>query len=340
MRRVPPFDRRSIDDHAQLRWVITVALRDEIIEALHTHGPLDDDRLGLLLSRNRHYVNQVCRYLVRDGCARRLDGPDGKLVTELVEGLAAGGTTVIEARSSRRPSSVKRLRRHQLAERNATALVESFDECVRQFESRIVFTGPSIYFHDRAIERRRHATSIDELLTDERSLEYVYAVLPAWGMHRMGRQAAKVGAFDAMTASLVTQRDKLAELYDTRISAIPKTQREMFAERLWDIIAHLKVSTSGTRIVAGTKALHHVLPDLVPPIDRRYTIRFLTGQTSLHFGEQPAFYEWFPILCDIAEKAAPALRRALARRGPMASGEAKVLDNAIIGFMLRAQTVE
>jgi hypothetical protein len=44
------------------------------------------------------------------------------------------------------------------------------------------------------------------------------------------------------------------------------------------VIARIKVSTSRTQIVAGSKFLHHVLPDLVPPIDRRYTFRFFTGQ--------------------------------------------------------------
>jgi hypothetical protein len=53
------------------------------------------------------------------------------------------------------------------------------------------------------------------------------------------------------------------------------------APKLWDIVAHLKVSTSETQIVAGSKALHHALPDLVPPIDRQCTFRFFIGQKRL-----------------------------------------------------------
>jgi len=44
---------------------------------------------------------------------------------------------------------------------------------------------------------------------------------------------------------------------------------------------HAGVSTSRTQIVASSKFLHHLLPDLIPPIDRQYTFAFLTGQKTV-----------------------------------------------------------
>ena len=38
----------------------------------------------------------------------------------------------------------------------------------------------------------------------------------------------------------------------------------------------LKLSASGATIVVNAKALYHLLPALIPPIDRQYTIRFFT----------------------------------------------------------------
>jgi hypothetical protein len=77
-----------------------------------------------------------------------------------------------------------RLRRRDLARVNVEALVGDFDGHLRRFEASGAFSGPSVYFHERATERRRlHATAAS-LLADQLFLEYVYAVLPSWGMHR------------------------------------------------------------------------------------------------------------------------------------------------------------
>src|SRR5438477_9275979 len=42
-----------------------------------------------------------------------------------------------------------------------------------------VFGGPSLHFHLKSLEAARAQDF-------ERFAEYVYAVLPSWGMHRMG----------------------------------------------------------------------------------------------------------------------------------------------------------
>lgn len=108
------------------------------------------------------------------------------------------------------------------------------------------------------------------------------------------------------------------------------------AALVWDVIARIKVSTSRTQIVAGSKFLHHVLPDLVPPIDRQYTFNFFTGQKMVP-SDRAAFQDWFPRLADIGGRCREPIRDAIARRGFMATGEAKVIDNAIMGFMQQLQ---
>src|SRR5262249_57231281 len=72
-------------------------------------------------------------------------------------------------------------------------LTSSFAECVEAFEASQAFPGPSLYFHLRAIERRREHPTVSSLLEDNLFLEYVYAVLPAWGMHRMRSEERRVG---------------------------------------------------------------------------------------------------------------------------------------------------
>jgi hypothetical protein len=244
-------------------------------------------------------------------------------------GTGPGRSAFIPSVVARRPST----RSHDRARRNIEALIEGFDEHVRYFEAANAFSGPSLYFHHRAIARRRTHTSVMALLADEQFLEYVYAVLPSWGMHRMGPQRAKVTDFGELVAALRAAAPVLTELWPLQITRLAPGSVPAVSKRAWQVIAGIRASTSATQIGAGSKTLHHVLPDLIPPIDRQYTFRFFTGQTEVRFGDQRAFLDWFPALTEIAERCRAPIDAALGRGGVLATGPAKVIDNAIIGFM-------
>jgi hypothetical protein len=192
-----------------------------------------------------------------------------------------------------------------------------------------------VYFHERAIERRRLHGSAESLLRDVQFLEYVYAVLPSWGMHRMGPLAAKVTEFSSLVNSLRSVQSAIEELWPLDITRLDPADVPEVAAKTWHVIAAIKASTSETQIVAGSKTLHHLLPDLVPPIDRQYTFRFFTGQKAVSSGDKQAFLEWFPYLAEIGRRCRSSIDSAVARGAVMATGRAKLIDNAIIGFMLR-----
>lgn len=234
-----------------------------------------------------------------------------------------------------RPAPVRgrRMSRFERARQNVDELVNSFGQCVDAFERSSAFPGPSLYFHERALEQRRQHQDVESLLADELFFEYVYAVLPAWGMHRMGPQAAKVGEFGDFVGSFRALASELTGLWSRRIVEVSESDAAETAQAVWRVITRLQVSTSGTRIVAGSKALHYVLPDLVPPIDRQYTFRFFTGQKAVYGGEERAFMEWFPLLCEIGRRRSDEIAAVVERRGFMATGPAKVIDKAIMGFM-------
>jgi hypothetical protein len=148
----------------------------------------------------------------------------------------------------------------------------------------------------------------------------------------MGRQAAKVGAFEPFCDSIRAERGHLQDLWSLDIRTIAPGDADVVASEVWEIISSLKVSTSRTTIVAGSKTLHHLLPELVPPIDRQYTFKFFTGQTAVSHGERAAFAEWFPFFCEIGRTCASVIEEALQRGGFMATSASKVIDNAIMGF--------
>ena len=91
--------------------------------------------------------------------------------------------------------------------------------------------------------------------------------------------------FDDFKRSIATQRAKLKEFTSLRIDSCPDEQYINYLEDLKGIYYGLKVSISDATIVAHSKTLAHILPNLIPPIDRQYTIRFFTQDNKEFFTE-------------------------------------------------------
>ena len=132
------------------------------------------------------------------------------------------------------------------------------------------FHGPSLYFHQRCI------ATLGQGISDQR-LEYIYATLASWGMHRMGKGGSKMIPFDEFKASVLDSADLIEQLRRAEITGMtPGT---------WDLLGQLfrrlRVMATGTTIVGNSKVMAHLLPGLVPPIDRQYTLRYLRGNTNI-----------------------------------------------------------
>jgi len=313
--------------------------RDQVLRIIRqSRVALDDDQIARAAQMNRVYVNTICWQLAKDNLIIRSHGDTGKLVNAAAdrsESAPYQGRTGNSSDIPRRRQRPSQRQAEQLAARIGK-LTDGFADYVAAFEARQAFPGPSLYFHLRAIERRREHDTVRSLLDDSLFLEYIYAVLPAWGMHRMGPQTAKVGDFAQIITALRETSPELQQLWPLHITTLSENESREAATIAWDVIARIKVSTSRTQIVAGSKFLHHILPDLVPPIDRQYTFMFFTGQKSVP-SDRAAFLDWFPRLADIGGRCREPIRDAIARGGFMATGEAKVIDNAIMGFMQQPQ---
>jgi len=138
---------------------------DEITALLRDGGvPPDDDDIADRLGINCHYVNGICRQLATEGLTTRSEGPDGKL-RNLWRG---GATTSAKAPASviRAPASRPRKTRSNRARSNVENLVEGFSGFVNRFERSKAFTGPSLYFHERAIDLRREHSNLRDLMKD------------------------------------------------------------------------------------------------------------------------------------------------------------------------------
>ena len=191
-----------------------------------------------------------------------------------------------------------------------------------------VFRRPSRYFHQRALETRRSPTSLTHL-------EYVYATLASWGMHRMGKNGSKMQSFDVFRRSAESIGDRLveAQAFDYR----------KMTERNWmllkDIFMRLTVMASGTSLVGNSKVMHHTLPNIVPPVDREYTLWYLLGNKSIKNdldGEwellRTIISDFFIPVASSRELEAASLRW-IGRNDqyPWDTSVMKIVDNLVIG---------
>ncbi len=193
-----------------------------------------------------------------------------------------------------------------------------------------VFRGPSLYFHRRALETGQPPGRLTHL-------EYVYAMLASWGMHRMGVGGSKMQTFDTFRSSVESLYEKISEAQRFEL-------REMNDQNwavLKDIFQGIKVMASETSLVGNSKVMHHMLPHIAPPIDRQYTLRYLRGSTGIKNGIDR---EWelmegiisgffIPVVSD--EDFLYRVREWVAAQDkyPWDTSVLKVVDNLVIGSM-------
>lgn len=154
------------------------------------------------------------------------------------------------------------------------------------FEDFKAFGGPCVYFHRAALD----AAATEFLST--RHIELIYATLTAWGMHRMGdvtTTMTKLTEWHDFRDSIVDQKQQLIALRGCFMQTMSVEEFGAIMVQLREIYMGLRISRSASSIVANSKALHHLLPHLVPPIDRQYTVRFFQHQPNAWLNSKGQF---------------------------------------------------
>ena len=219
----------------------------------------------------------------------------------------------------------------QIAKR-VEKLASTLDRCLS--EGAKVFTGPSIHFHHRTVQRLAELGSVKSAVRDDQFANYLYATVARWGMHRMGPRGAKMREFNEFKESLVQNAETIQGLSSLRIQQLPEGKIDSIRADLWELIkgdTGIKVSASTSPLVAGSKALHHLIPNLMPPIDRTYTANVFVWKNRMQNAPEEMFRDTFPRLVQLARKIEiPALKHI---GSGFNTSLTKILDNAIVGYI-------
>lgn len=212
------------------------------------------------------------------------------------------------------------------------------------YEEFCLFGGPGVYFHNECLQ-----AGADSFLS-RRHLEMLYATLTAWGMHRMGDPKitrTKLTDWDRFNGSILAQADTLHKFRDLSMLKLSEPEYAAAVVSLKQVYGKLDLSVSNATVVVNSKALFHLFPEFIPPIDRQYTVRFFkhsperwrNGKGKFRLVPlPPRFDQQFDLFCDIcvamkrlADRVQPGiLEHERRQHGVVAT---KALDNAIVNFV-------
>jgi hypothetical protein len=232
------------------------------------------------------------------------------------EGLAAG-------RGSRRHN-----RRHgsDVVRERVKGVIAEFDHCVDAYDRAVPFTRSGQYeLHRRTIDRRRAIGSVAAAVRDDEFTELLHATLQRWGI---GRRASRLVPLEQFRVRLIQTLPLLVELEGLSIEAVD-LDVDATTVSLDRLVRKLGVVENVALVVAGTKTLHHVFPDLVPPMDRAWTGAFF-GWSPLdpQNNQTRILQQAFSSFAQIARAVQPARLVGPGWR----TSTSKLLDNAVIGY--------
>ncbi len=206
------------------------------------------------------------------------------------------------------------------------------------------FGGPSVYFHVQCVKEQQSN------FLSERHIELIYATLASWGMHRMGdprTTKTKLHEYNDFKDSILKYKDKMQSFIENNFSDMEHSDYMTIIESLKEIYQGLNVSISNSTIVANSKALAHILPNLIPPIDRQYTIRFFTQDRDEFFynngkyrlvnlpGELEKQFELFVDVCGKIKILFDNIDRSIIEinKETFNTSYPKVMDNVIMAYV-------
>jgi hypothetical protein len=219
------------------------------------------------------------------------------------------------------------MERSQVIGARVEKLTRGFPRYLQVYDNQVSFTSTQLAAHRACLSLRQEAGSVAAAACDERFARALRQTLLAW---KVGVRAGRLVQEEDFGAALQAALPKLQALEGLAIddAGLPAGT----GERLWALIESLGIVENKAKIVAGTKALHHLLPDLVVPMDRAWTGKFF----QFHLPEWQDARSQHRIFTLAYGQFARVARQVQPQQYVTGHGwrtcRTKILDNALIGL--------
>jgi hypothetical protein len=217
-----------------------------------------------------------------------------------------------------------------LREQRISRLIERFDHYVDLYDREVPFRRFGQFEHHLAtITIRRSLPDLASAIQNQEFLVSLRDTLRAWGIGVRG-SIMREGPFGD---ELRRWSDSLVALDKVGLA----TATDQVRDEIWRLVQVIRIVENKARLVALTKTLHHLLPDLVVPIDRTYTGPFFGWQPMEFQSNQRRIFNF--AWNEFRRIAAASNPERLVGEGWRTS-TTKVIDNAIVGFCMEEELSE
>lgn len=213
-----------------------------------------------------------------------------------------------------------------MAESLEPLLIAGFPQFLSAFDKYCPFTKFGQFeYHVKTIKLRRRLGSAKAAVEDRDFRSSLYETLRAW---QIGTRKSQIKPFAEFEQALQAQLGDIVALDGLAIDddTIDAQARNLLRR----LILGLGIVRNETQVVPNSKALHHILPELVVPMDRAYTQRFFRWPNpKFQYQSEECVTDAFGQFRKIA-KAVPLKNYVT---GGWHTSRTKVIDNAIVGLL-------
>ncbi len=187
---------------------------------------------------------------------------------------------------------------------------------------------PGQYLYNLLLEKRVKLG----IFSDE-YLELVYTTLISWNMNARG---AKLSGITKFKETIKQNKETITKLESYKLGTLKDKDKEEVIKSLRYLFFNLNLTETKSKLVTFSKTLHFLLPELVVPIDRRYTLEFFQTQLPLSKDQWETDKKQFQVFEELFDKFIE-----ISKKYDLSSYldkvwhvvPTKVIDNAIIGFV-------
>ncbi|TFG11203.1 MAG: hypothetical protein EU535_07520 [Promethearchaeota archaeon] len=210
-----------------------------------------------------------------------------------------------------------------------------FNKYIKTFYDMQELPNSSFFFHKKVLETYNQ-NLYTNLFSNDHYFEYIYATLATWGMDRLFKSAS-LQEFHKFKQSAIHHKELLEKLASFKINQLDEKSLKEIKKDILELFNNLIIMRSDSKIVGLSKTLHHFLPELILPIDRKYTINFfykdnLKGYPNINKNDEEnmfiSIFEQSYYICKELNLTKADLKNKWDTSIP------KLIDNAIIGFVL------
>jgi len=192
-------------------------------------------------------------------------------------------------------------------------------------------SGHDLSLYRDIIAMHREYSDIEKLIDSKIFIPTLYRTLVEWDMNK---RAAKMTSLETFKKSIEFWKDSLIRLYRYKLHDDIASELHNINITLEKLFCNIKVMESKRRIVGVSKTLHFLLPDLVMPMDSKYTMTAFYGYNK-YSGDAKDEYKVFQEIFELSYEITMRLDLTPDDVDGILwkTSIPKLIDNAIIGFL-------